>query len=452
MTHRTAILPSLPLRVAIAASLLLAGAVPASAASGPGTSLERCQGTLRTEGVKYLRGTQKAVASCLGRVAREVLARDAGGVGGALAACGAAFHEIGRTDGRSLADKLAAKVTARCAPAPANGHSLADLLGTGPTGAPQPLHVKANLDDLCGRFGGDGSLDDEGEWLACVRAAHDCAAGQAIATAFPRAPEWLSEVATALPPSDARDAALAFAGVLDCAAGESGLPARVLATGQDRCFGGPAAAPVEIPCGGTEQDGESRTGAELAYLDNGDGTITDLVTRLVWEKKSDDGSLHAKDLRFPWAGVCAGDGATSCTSDASCASAGGPCENGDAQTPHPNGLTAFEWVESLNAAGFAGYADWRLPNARELETLVDRDRFSPVVGAPFETDCGPESIGNPGCTVLTCSCTVPGVYWTSTTYVSTPSFAWGVFFNDGVVSGRPKQGSYELVRAVRGGA
>lgn len=501
MTRRPATLAPLLLCCIV---VTLAFAAHVAAASAPGASLERCQAAVRKAGARYVQGTQKAVATCLGRVATDVLKRNAGDVGGALAACTAAFHKIGRTDGRSLADKLAGDVTASCAPAPANAHTLGDLLGELPTGAPQPLFVRQNLDDLCRRFGGDGSVDDLGEWLACVRGAHDCAVRQAIATEFPRAAEWLEAVVTALPASGARDAAIALeAGIdgasddgvpdlqcgtacgdgvrraaeqcdgsdlggatcealgfasgtiacaADCSLDVSGCTPGVLATGQQRCFGGTAGAPLEIPCTGTQQDGDTRTGQALAYVDNGDGTITDGNTRLVWEKKSDDGSLHDKDRRFPWAGRCAGDDATLCTSDASCAVAGGPCENADSETPHPGGLTAFEWLAALNAASFAGHSDWRLPNARELETLVDRDRFSPVVAPVFDANCGPESIGNPSCTVLTCSCTVPGVYWTSSTYVNVPSFAWGVFFNDGVVSGRPKDGALELVRAVRGGS
>src|SRR5262245_40951697 len=39
-------------------------------------------------------------------------------------------------------------------------------------------------------------------------------------------------------------------------------------------------------------DGTVRAGGPLRYRDNGDGTITDLNTGLMWEKKSIDGSLH----------------------------------------------------------------------------------------------------------------------------------------------------------------
>ena len=45
-----------------------------------------------------------------------------------------------------------------------------------------------------------------------------------------------------------------------------------------------------IPCAGTGQDGDIQAGATLSYTDNGDGTITDNNTGLMWEKKSDDGT------------------------------------------------------------------------------------------------------------------------------------------------------------------
>jgi len=57
------------------------------------------------------------------------------------------------------------------------------------------------------------------------------------------------------------------------------------ATGQTSCWdsGGNV-----IPCAGTGQDGDIQAGATLKYKDNGNGTITDRNTKLVWEKKSDD--------------------------------------------------------------------------------------------------------------------------------------------------------------------
>jgi hypothetical protein len=47
-------------------------------------------------------------------------------------------------------------------------------------------------------------------------------------------------------------------------------------------------------------DGTVEAGATLSYTDNGDGTITDNNTGLMWEKKSDDGSIHDKDTEYTW--------------------------------------------------------------------------------------------------------------------------------------------------------
>ena len=55
-----------------------------------------------------------------------------------------------------------------------------------------------------------------------------------------------------------------------------------------------------VACAGTGHDGEIQAGATLAYVDNDDGTITDLNTGLMWEKKSDDGTIHDPDTTYTW--------------------------------------------------------------------------------------------------------------------------------------------------------
>jgi hypothetical protein len=64
------------------------------------------------------------------------------------------------------------------------------------------------------------------------------------------------------------------------------------ATGQTTCYD---SAGTVIACAGTGQDGDIQAGATLRYQDNGDGTVTDKNTGLVWEKKSDDGGIHDMD-------------------------------------------------------------------------------------------------------------------------------------------------------------
>jgi hypothetical protein len=194
---------------------------------------------------------------------------------------------------------------------------------------------------------------------------------------------------------------------------DGGFPA----TGQTTCWN---SSGTVIPCAGTGRDGDTHTGAGLAYVDNGDGTITDANTGLTWEKQSSgDGSVHDIANTYTW---------------------------DQAFSVH---------VATLNGASFAGHTDWRVPNVKELQSIVNYGNFSPAVSAAFNTNC------TSPCTVLTCSCTnynvycCPSynVYWSSTTYlpglVSTLAFAMN-FFN-GELPEQDKKYVWS-VRAVRGGS
>lgn len=168
---------------------------------------------------------------------------------------------------------------------------------------------------------------------------------------------------------------------------------------------------------GAGSDGALQAGVTRAYVDNGDGTITDTRTGLMWAKKSDDGTIHDKDNQYTW-------------------SVSGNLANGTA-------FTTF--LATLNGGGgFAGHTDWRLPNEIELLTLQSYGNASPSVPAAFNTGC----MG--GCTVLTCSCTsfVAG-YWSSTSRQVDGAFAWVVGFNEGIVTYGAKTVASSVVRAVR---
>lgn len=96
----------------------------------------------------------------------------------------------------------------------------------------------------------------------------------------------------------------------------------------------------------------------------------------------------------------------------------------------------FTWtaaVAACEAKDYAGYSDWRLPNVRELMSIVD-----------YSKDPGPaiNTAAFPG--------TRNSMYWSATTYMQNATLAWRVTFLDGGVNVDLKTlGSY--VRCVRGG-
>ena len=119
-------------------------------------------------------------------------------------------------------------------------------------------------------------------------------------------------------------------------------PSGLLDTGQKACYGYDQNEVrwVEVPCDQAAcagQDGSYATGcpSEGRFLDNGDGTVTDNCTGLQWQKD---------------------------TADA----------NGDGQTPD-DGSDALPWCGALaycENLSFAWHEDWRLPNVRELQSIV----------------------------------------------------------------------------------
>jgi hypothetical protein len=82
------------------------------------------------------------------------------------------------------------------------------------------------------------------------------------------------------------------------------------------------------------------------FHDNGDGTVTDRATGLMWSKTDSRKGM--------------------------------------------NWQAALTWIEAKNAEKHLGYSDWRLPNAKELQSIVDYTRapavtHSPAVDPIFET-------------------------------------------------------------------
>jgi hypothetical protein len=199
------------------------------------------------------------------------------------------------------------------------------------------------------------------------------------------------------------------------------------------------------------------------FIDNGNGTITDRQTGLMWEKKDHSGGLHDLDKFYTWAGLCPN--LSFCQPNASAASAcsaatGGTlgcaqCSSGTCNVdPYSYGAatTIWDWLVALNNTSFGGHNDWRISTVGQdggtpqLETILATNpncTTNPCVSPVFNTGC------TPGCTVTSCSCTVPSFYWSgSTTSTSPGGDAWGVYFDNGSVYplGKPFNG---YVRAVR---
>ena len=121
------------------------------------------------------------------------------------------------------------------------------------------------------------------------------------------------------------------------------------------------------------------------YTDNGDQTITDNRTDLIWQKEDDNTTRN-------WEG-------------------------------------AITYCEGLT---LASQSDWRLPNIRELESIVKDSTYSPAIDTTWFPN------------------TDSSDYWASTTGASNTSYAWHVYFDYGYVYGSNKSDN-NYVRCVRGG-
>ena len=87
----------------------------------------------------------------------------------------------------------------------------------------------------------------------------------------------------------------------------------------------------------------------------------------------------------------------------------------------------LDFIADLNQAGFAGYHDWKLPNRKELFSLMDHHQINPSL--PMK---------HPFINVF------PGYYWTSTTCARLPDQAWYIHLGGAKVYRGMKYGSYMI--------
>jgi hypothetical protein len=99
--------------------------------------------------------------------------------------------------------------------------------------------------------------------------------------------------------------------------------------------------------------------------------------------------------------------------------------------PETGEMTWREALSFCEGLDWAGHDDWRLPNIKELQSIVDVQLPGPTLDTDFF----------PGCR--------PFIYWSSTTNGKHPEFAWYVNFDDGhTYDGGLKTRKY-YVRPVR---
>jgi hypothetical protein len=158
-------------------------------------------------------------------------------------------------------------------------------------------------------------------------------------------------------------------------------------TGQRTCYDTHGAC---IECTGSGQDGFIQAGQSWPvprFLADGDCVI-DRMTGLCWHR-----CANLAGGEVPWEQALAG-------------------------------------IETLNGSG--GPATWRLPNINELETLVDCSRARPALAAAADM------FDSPGT-----------VYWSSTTSMYEPGWAWALYMDKGALGVGHKQQARFSAWAVR---
>jgi hypothetical protein len=121
------------------------------------------------------------------------------------------------------------------------------------------------------------------------------------------------------------------------------------------------------------------------FADNGDGTVSDLATGLMWQKNDSEFGMNWEE--------------------------------------------ALAWAQTKNSESYLGYNDWRVPNAKELHSILDYSRspatsnsaaIDPVFSCTLIQDEGDEE-------------NYP-FYWTSSTHANMQNGAWAAYlcFGEGL--------------------
>ena len=136
------------------------------------------------------------------------------------------------------------------------------------------------------------------------------------------------------------------------------------------------------------------TTPDSRFSDNGDGTVTDKKTNLIWMRCA---------LGQTWDGsTCTGSAAT------------------------------YTWQQALLAAAdtsFAGSSAWQLPNIKQLTSIVEESCYDPAIN------------------INLFPATPSSRFWSASPYANGNVSAWYVYFNGGDGYGHKSNGNY--VRLLR---
>jgi len=157
----------------------------------------------------------------------------------------------------------------------------------------------------------------------------------------------------------------------------------ILSTGLYRCYNDDG---LPIDCRGTGQDAEFRPG--IGWPENrfeliGGQLVRDRATQLVWMRNS-----CPTEFPMTW-------------------------------------QEGLDFIQQLNQEGRFGRSDWRMPNRRELRSLIDHSRKKPALSDqhPFDN-------------------LFLGWFWSSTTAAIAPQYAWYVHLEGGRMFYGRKDDSY----------
>ena len=148
------------------------------------------------------------------------------------------------------------------------------------------------------------------------------------------------------------------------------------------------------------------------FNDNGDGTVTDNLTGLIWLQNA-----YCANTTMNWQPAL------------------------DAVLE----LNTSGTMNSNNCGDTGSHTDWRLPTLREMQSLIHYAYSSPALSNDAGT--GKWTSGADS----TFSNVQSNYYWTSTTYADYSAYAWVVTLYDGIVSYGDKSFAYYPVWPVRAG-